>query len=188
MNRLDDDRLLFFIEHADRIRTWAALGREVAELTDRLLDEVHVGFESRSDLPDVAVARASSENKRFPHLALHREAWQDDAGEPLVRVAVSWDRRNLGLDPAVAPYVGVTTNPMTAAGSELSRRLRVALTEHRAAMDARATDWWPTKRAVPARIVDGSIDLDRYEATLIEELRREWSATERLVGSVLSGA
>ena len=186
MNRIEDDRLLFYIEHARQIREWAALGDEVRDAAHEFLTGVYHRFEYRDDLPADAIARSSGIDTDFPHLTLHLATWQDEAGKPLARVGLSWHKRAVGLDPRSAPYVGVTTNPTTKPGKDRSDRLRAALGSHRASSRDKATNWWPTRRRIPPEITDGSIDLQRYETELIAALYQEWEATKAIVTNALT--
>ena len=186
MNRIEDDRLLFYIEHARQIREWAALGDEVRDATHEFLTGVYHRLENRHDLPADAIARSSGIDANYPHATLHLAAWQDETGEPLARVALSWDKRTVGLDPGSAPYIGVTTIPNTKQGKERSDRLRAALEAHRASCGGTATNWWPTKRRIAPHITDGSVDLQRYETELIAALVEEWEATKAVVTNALT--
>lgn len=187
MTRIDDDRLLFYIEHAQQIRQWAALGDEVRDAANEFLTRMLQRFENRDDLPPEPVARGGGVGGNYPHVVLYLDSWRDEEGTPLVRVAISWSKRTVGLDPRTAPYVGVTTNPTTKLGKLRSTQLRSALESHRHARGATATDWWPSRRRVAPQIVDGHIDLSRYEDDLITELRREWEATKTTISGLLDG-
>lgn len=187
MTCIDDDRLLFYIEHAQQIRQWAALGDEVRDAANAFLIRVLQRFESRDDLPPEAVAWSGGVEGNFPHVVLYLDNWRDDEDKPLVRVAISWSKKNVGLDARTAPYVGVTTNPTTKQGKMRSAQLRQALEAHRRAQGATATDWWPSRRRLPPRIVDGHIDLTRYEDELITELYREFEASKSTISGLLAG-
>ena len=186
MNRIEDDRLLFYIEHARQIREWAALGDEVRDAAHEFLTGVHHRFEQRDDLPVDAIAGSRGLDSYFPDISLHLAAWQDETGQPLARVALSWDKRTVGLDPRTAPYLGVTTNPTTKQGKDRSDRLRGALESHRASSGAKATNWWPTHRRIAPHITDGSIDLQRYKAELTAALYQEWESTKAIVTNALN--
>ena len=186
MNRIEDDRLLFYIEHARQIREWAALGDEVRDAAHEFLTGVYHRFEDRDDLPADAVTGSKGIDGNFPEISLHLDAWQDETGKPLTRVALSWTKRTVGLDPRSAPYLGVTTDPTTSEGKGRSDRLRAALETHRASVAAKAVNWWPAQRRIPPDITDGSIDLQRYETELIAALVQEWRATKAIVTNVLN--
>lgn len=183
MTQLDDPRLVFFVEHATQIREWAALEAEVNLATNEFLDGFLATWPS-FEPPTGSVA--GTKTGQYAHAYLANAAWFS-ADQPLVQVALSWDRRQVGLDQETCPYVGVTTNPTTPDGKARSDALRLALDDHRRRTGAESTRWWPSSRRVPVTTVEPEIDLDQYALRLVDALLEEWASTSAAVHEVIMG-
>jgi hypothetical protein len=184
MNLIDDERLLFFLEHATQIREWAALEDEVRALTNAYLDQMLTTWTEQGGLPADAIPSLAS--ARWKRLALHHPAWADDAGNARVHVAIEWHPQEVGLDQQTSPYVGVRTDLDLADGSVLSKQLRAALQAHREMNAATSSRWWPCYRRIVPKHTDGPLDLHQYGQMLVGALAAEWQAARDLVTAVLT--
>lgn len=183
MEHIEDERLLFFIEHASQIRQWAALEGEVHAATDRYLRGMALRWEQQASAIDGALHTASL-NDNWPRYDFYKPAWVRDS-EPIVAVALEWNGKRVGLDPDVAPSVGVRLDVSAAGVADLRQPLLEALAAHRKATGGRSSKYWLALRRVPPD-PDRPGDLDAYEGRLLAALREEWHATTPQLDQVLS--
>ena len=183
MERIEDERLLFFIEHADQIRQWAALEDELQALTDRFLRDMATRWgEQQPDL-DNAVLAVSLDGS-WPGVQLHRPEWAHQE-RPLAAVCLEWHTKRVGLDPDTAPHIGVRVTLEADGATDLRQRLREALTEHRREVGGDSNRHWPVLRRV-APDSDDPGDLASFEAKLWNALEQEWLNTATQIDQVLA--
>ena len=185
-----DAREAFFVRQAARIRSWAALERDVRARAEELLLGLAEDIERIGGLPDLdepGVLLACDLDQGYPKIKLRRPSWPDAE----LSVTLEWRAGKVSVEGPSAPYVGVLTT-----GSwreDLSRRkvLVERLANHRTEVGGSTNTWWATMRRlpIPDRLVhDDRIDLDGYRDHLLTELRSEWQAAADIVGSVIVDA
>ncbi len=182
MERIEDERLLFFIEHAAQIRQWAALEGEVHDLTDRFLRGMVTRWEQQGPAIDGARHDVSL-NDTWPRYDLYKPTWvQDD--KPVVAVTLEWNGKRVGLDADAAPAVGVRIDAGADAAADLRQPLLNALATHRRATGGESGKFWLALRRVPPA-PDRPGDLAAFEVRLLAELREEWHATATHIDQAL---
>ena len=183
MERIEDERLLFFIEHAAQIRQWAALDGEVRDLADRFLTDMVQRWLEDEPLIDGALHKRSG-GGQWPRYDLYRPSWVRDQ-IPLVTVSLEWHSRRVGLDPDSTPVIGSRVGSRADETGERREQLQRALAAHREATGGDSSKHWTAARRVPADLEDPG-NLHRFETRLVEELTAEWQATaphiDRLLG------
>lgn len=183
-----DAREVFFVRHAARIRSWAALERDVRARCEELLQGLAEDLERIGGVPDLdepGVLLACDLDQGFPKIKLRRPAWPDAA----LSVTLEWRAGKVSVEGTDAPYVGVLTT-----GSwreDLSRRkvLVEHLASHRAEVGGSTNTWWATFRRlpIPDRLVhDDRIDVVGYRDHLLAELRREWHAVADILDAAVA--
>lgn len=174
MERIEDERLLFFIEHAAQIRQWAALESEVRDLVDRFLTDMVKRWLKRDPVIQGAL-HASAGGEQWPRYDLYRPVWLHD-GKPMVSVSLEWHSRRVGLDPDVMPTVGARVRSNTKGGPERRQDLQAALAAHRKTTGGDSNKYWAAfRRVTPAP--DDPGNLDAFETRLCDALEEEWHAT-----------
>lgn len=174
MERIEDERLLFFIEHAAQIRQWAALEGEVRDLVDRHLDGMLQRWLGDDPLID-GVLHTQAGGGQWPRYDLYRPSWVRD-GALLATVSLEWNRRGVGLDPDTTPHVGSRVHGQSDETGQRRQQLQNALAAHREATGGDSSKHWTAVRRVAPDLEDPG-DLHRFEARLAEELTAEWYAT-----------
>lgn len=182
MERIDDERLLFFIEHAAQIREWAALEGEVHDLTDRYLRGMVVRWKEQAPAIDGAL-HAASLNDAWPRYDLYKSTWVQGAS-PIVAVTLEWNGKRVSLDADAAASIGVRIDANADAAADLRQPLLDALATHRKATGGRSGKFWLALRRVPPD-PDRPGDLAAYEGRLLAALLEEWHATAIQVDQVL---
>ena len=183
-----DAREVFFVRHAARIRSWAALERDVRARAEELLQGLAEDLERIGGIPgldETGLTIACNLDQDFPKIKLRRPSWPDAE----LSVTLEWRAGKVSVEGPDAPYVGVHTT-----GSwreDLSRRkvLVEHLANHRTEVGGSTNNWWATMRRlpIPDRLVhDDRIDLDGYRDHLLTELRREWHAVADILAATLA--
>lgn len=184
MERIDDERLLFFIEHADQIRQWAALEEEVRTLTDGFLNGMARRWVEQEPDVDNAVLALLEPDGSWPGVELYRPEWAH-RGRPLAAVCLQWHTRRVGLDPETAPYLGVRIAPDAEGASDRRQRLRDSLADHRTATGGDSNRHWPVVYRVAPDPHDPG-DLVAFEAKLWSAFQQEWLSTADRIDQVLA--
>ena len=114
MNRIEDERIKFYLEHEAQIREWADLEAEVCKFADRfyrsLKGDLDAALRSgRIDDDGVEVFLAGGD---WPRLGLRRQDWPEGDEEP--DVSLEWSRKSSGFPrhagKSRSPYCGVRTS------------------------------------------------------------------------------
>ena len=185
MERIEDERLLFFIEHAAQIRQWAALEGEVRDLVDRYLDGMVQRWLGDDPLID-GVLHTRGGGSHWPRYDLYQPSWVLD-GVPLATVSLEWHSRSVGLDPDTTPVVGSRVHGDDDETGERRQRLQNALAAHREVTGGDSNKHWTAFRRATADAEDPG-NLHRFEARLAEELTAEWHATATHIDRLLDHA
>ena len=183
MNRIDDERIKFYLKHQQRIDEWAALSREVPSLAHRFLCSCQDDIEALAGElgPDLPVhAHLESD---YPKLLLYRPAWHpqnthhEASIPPRIGIGIEWRHKDVTFScHESSAYAGVWVD----CGNDAGRHFRdKAVSAFRAAgllKEPRrnlATSWWPSYKWVPA---DGEYwdDLSLYRQQLVDSVRDCW--------------
>ena len=183
-----DAREVFFVRHAARIRSWAALERDVRARAEELLLGLAKDLERIGGVPgldETGLTIACNVDQGYPKIKLRRPSWPDAE----LSVALGWWAGKVSVEGPDAPYVGVLTTGTWR--EEASRRtpLIECLASHRSERGASISPWWPTFRRlpIPDRLVhDDRIDLAGYRDHLLAEFRSEWHAVAGILDAAVA--
>ena len=177
MNRIEDERIKFYLEHEARIREWAGLEAEVCVFAHRFycslkgsLDEC-LGSGKIAD-NDVESFLAESTWPDWPGVGLRRQNWPNSDEDPDVRL--EWYRRSARFSAGGGLVCGVRTNV---------KRYREPFTEEARPAFPRSKPWWPAYRNVDppvGRFWEGD-NLKAYRAHLVETIIKAWDDLAPLV-------
>lgn len=98
MNRIDDERIKFYLKHEDRIKEWAAIKKEVAEFAHRfylsLRDDIDKAICQECLSPNWEAESCvwRDENPKSPFVGLRRKTWPDRAGEFSPKIVMEWHK------------------------------------------------------------------------------------------------
>lgn len=112
MNRIDDERIKFYLEHEDRIKEWAAIKKEVAEFAHRfyvsLRADVDEAIRENPDWKAESIEEFADENSKWPLVGLRRTTWPYGAGEFSPKIVIEWNRPGTGFSGwlVCGAYVG----------------------------------------------------------------------------------
>jgi len=110
MNRIEDERVRFFLEHEERIREWAALKDEVSKFVHRFYRSLKGDLDAALKSGRIAEdgVRSFRVGGKWPGLGLRREGWPTGKDDPDVRL--EWFRKSALFPPSGSLYCGVRTN------------------------------------------------------------------------------
>ena len=110
MNRIEDERVRFFLEHEERIREWAALEDEVSKFVHRFYRSLEGDLDAALRSGRIAEdgVRLFRVGGRWPGLGLRRQGWPKGKADPDVRL--EWFRKSALFPPRGSLYCGVRTN------------------------------------------------------------------------------
>jgi hypothetical protein len=192
VNRIDDERLLFYLERKEHIDRWAEIRKDEATAVDQLCTALE---------PDVA--SLASELGCLPFsdviggtsmVGLHRDWWQVGDERPAALVAVAWfnsrssaSKRASFTDPGLAPWVGVRTRrsglyeESTAVLTPLLARASVpTFTDSDGPRDT-----WPVYAWAPKHPDIGWSDLNGYRRHLLDLLAKAWEVFSATIDETL---
>lgn len=110
MNRIEDERIRFYLEHEARIREWAGLEADVREFVNRfyrsIQDDLDAAVNS-GQVVDDGVESFFEENGDWPGLGLRRRDWPKGGDDPDVRL--EWNRKSARFSPDENLVCGVRT-------------------------------------------------------------------------------
>lgn len=195
MNRIDDERIKFYLKHQERIEEWAALSKDVPGVAHRFLCSCQDDIEALAGElgPDVHIhAHLESD---YPKLLLYRPAWhpQNSRHEasipPRIGVGIEWRRKDVTFaGHQSSAYTGVWVDCREGAGRQFSGEIARALRQAGLPMEQRASwskPWWVTDRWEPARgeYWDG---LSLYRQQLVDSVRDCWRAYEPTIDGLVA--
>ena len=119
MNRIDDERIKFYLEHEDRIKEWVAIKKEVAEFAHRfylsLRDDIDKAIcqECLSPNWEAESCVRRDENSQWPFVGLRRTTWPYKAGEFSPKIVMEWHRtlRFSPRNPWCGAHIGHVEEP-----------------------------------------------------------------------------
>ena len=173
MNRIENERIKFYLEHETRIREWSDLEVEVGEFVDRFYRSL------KGDLDEVLKSKgyADDDIKSFlvggswPGLGLRRRGWPTGDEDPSVRL--EW-RKQSSFPPHGVLICGVKANrqryggPFTAAA--------------RPSYPCQSPEWAAYKKVEPPddRFWEGDNLMD-YRSHLVRTIFQAWTDLAPLV-------
>ena len=183
-----DAREVFFVRHAARIRSWAALERDVRARAEELLLGLAEALERFGGVPDLdepGLTIACNVDQGYPKIKLRRPSWPDAE----LSVALGWKTGKVSVEGPDVPYVGVLTTGRWREDPSRRTPLIERLASHRSERGASISPWWPTFRRlpIPDRLVhDDRIDLAGYRDHLLAEFRSEWHAVACILDAAVA--
>lgn len=179
MNRIDDEPILFYLEHQDRIREWAALEAEVREFADRFYRSLKTDLETAlksGRVKDDDVELFFQEEGTWPGIALRRQSWPKADGDPDVRL--QWNRRSVRFATDGDLSVGVRA---------LGHR-EVLTREAWPNYPEKPSSWWPvwvTIDGPSGRFWEGD-GLKEYRRRVVDTVLKAWNDLSPLVDEAVS--
>jgi len=174
MNRIEDERIKFYLEHETRIREWAALEAEVAKFVDRfyrsLEDDLGAALRS-GKIADSGVEVVVADGD-WSGLGLRRQNWPRGNEEPDVRL--EWFRKSARFSEDVRLICGVRTNV---------QRYRKPFTKEARPDYPRSSSWWPAYCHVdpPNGRFWEDDNLKEYRDYLVQTILTAWKDLASLV-------
>lgn len=187
MNRIEDDRVLFYLRHQQRIDEWAALGKEASETAHRFLCSCQDDIAALAAEFDPNVKSVVFLEEGHPKIFLCRSAWFSAAKAteyPRTAIGLEWLRSGVSFSGrGKSVYAGVWVHYHMEGGSALQNDLSRAFREAGLPQEHKLEPpriWWPTSRWEPAQ-GEFWTDLAPYRAQLVESVRFFWKTFEPLV-------
>ena len=169
MNRIEDERIKFYLEHETRIREWAGLEAEVRKFVDRfygsLKDDLDAALRSRKIADDGVMAFFDEHHNNWPGVGLRQQVWPEGDKKPDVRL--EWHRKSKRVWADDSLVCGVRTTKDC---------YRQPFTEGRCPSYPFRNAWWPAFRKVDPpvdRIWEGD-KLKHYRDDLVETILTAW--------------
>ena len=175
MNRIEDERIRFYLQHEARIREWAALEAEVVKLADRfyrsLKDDIDEAL-TTGRIADEDVECFIHEVGRWRGLWLRRQDWPERNEDPDVRL--EWDYQQARFSPNGDLICGVRTK---------EERYRRPFAKERRPAYPRQSPWWAAYAKVdpPKGRFWEDDNLSEYRVRLVDTLFKAWEDLAPLV-------
>ncbi len=106
MNRIEDERIKFYLEHEDRIKEWAAIGKDVFEFAHRFYLSLQADVNKAiSRSPDWEAVSCVRPDDKWPQVGLRRTSWPyspelPDGGSAFSpKIVIEWHRASTGFSP-----------------------------------------------------------------------------------------
>ena len=179
MNRIEDERIKFYLEHEAQIREWAALEAEVCKFVHRfyrsLKDDLDAALASR-ETADEGVESFLHESD-WPGIGLRRQGWPKGEYGPDVRL--EWSRKSALFPPHGYLACGVVMN---------AKRYRLPFTKEARPGYPRRSQGWPAYKDVepPADKFWEGDNLKEYRDHLVETIIKAWKDLAPLVDEAVS--
>lgn len=175
MNRIEDERIKFYLQHEAQIREWAALEAEVRKFADhfyRSLETDLTAALSRGRLADHDVEAALHAEGDWPAVILRRHDWPKESQDPDVRL--EWHRQRVRFSNADQLICGVRTNV---------ERYRQPFTKETCPNHPNQNFWWPayTNVGPPLGQFWEDDNLQKYRDHLVETVLNAWRDLAPLV-------
>ncbi len=176
MNRIEDERIRFYLEHEARIREWAGLEEEVRQFTDRfyrsLQGDLDAALESGEIADDDVESFFDIQAKFWPGLGLRRQDWPKGNEDPDVRL--KWSLKWTCFSASANVVCGVRTT-VERCRQPFTKEMRPGFPKHNHA--------WPAYKNVDppdGRFWEGD-NLKKYRDYLVETILRAWHDLAPLV-------
>jgi hypothetical protein len=179
---------VFFVRHADRIRRWSELEKDVQARALVFLTDLAEEVQRRDMVPgldDDEAALNVRSGDEWAGVGLSRAHWREMG----VSVRLEWWARRVGFDSSVAPYVGVRLHEASFEDQRTRRIFKERLGPYRSGTSSGFTKRWPTWRRVPidpALVRPEGVDLSGYRLQLLGALVNEWHAVASIVDEIIA--
>ena len=175
MNRIEDERIKFYLQHEARIREWAGLETEVREFVDRFYSSVIVDLKAALRDGKIAADGVESffdEDRDWPGLVLRRHDWPKRTKDPDVRL--EWKRKSARFSPDKNLICGVRTN---------EKRYWHPFTKETCRNYPLSSNWWPAYTNVdpPRETFWEGDNLKKYRDYLVKTILKAWNDLAPLV-------
>ena len=175
MNRIEDERIRFYLEHEARIRKWAGLEDEVREFVNQFYGSIKGDLDAAlrsGKIADDGVESLLHDTGAWPGLALRRHDWPQGAEDPDVRLEWHRNRARFSRDPHLICGVRTTVE-----------RYRSPFTKETCPTYSQHSAWWPAYTNVDppvGRFWEGD-NLKEYRDCLVETVLKAWKDLAPLV-------
>ncbi len=180
MNRIEDETIKFYLEHAHQIREWAALEAEVVKFADRFYRSLKGDIDSAlraGRIADEDVESFLCEEGDWRGLGLRRQDWPRGSEDPDVRL--EWYRKSARFSPDGDLACGVRTS---------KDRYKQPFTKERCPAYPHHSGSWPAYANVDppvGRFWEGD-NLKGYRERLVDTLLNAWRDLAPLVDEAVS--
>lgn len=192
MNRIEDDRILFYLRHQHRIDEWTALAKEASEVADQFLRSFEGDAAALAAELGPDVRLFASLNEPYPKLLLCRPGWfpaGEDAEVPRLGIGLEWQRSAVSFaGRGKTAYVGTWVQFQMPGGAALQSAMSRAARDSGLVKEHRletARIWWPTYRWEPAAGEYWN-DLASYRAQLLAAMRFFWTMFEPIAREIIA--
>ncbi len=176
MNRIEDERIKFYLQHEERIREWASLETEVIKLADRfyrsLKGDLDAAVRSGKIGGDGVDSFLDETWPHWPGLVLRRQDWPQGDEGPHVRL--QWHTKTSCFPPHGELICGVMSS---------SKKHRQPFTKEARPAYPLQNSWWPAyKNVEPPE--DGfweGDNLKEYRNHLVATILKAWKDLSPLV-------
>ena len=175
MNRIEDERIKFDLQHEARIREWAGLEAEVREFVDRFYRSIKGDLDAAlgtGKIADDGVESFLDEHRDWPGLGLRRHDWPKGTEDPDVRL--EWNYKTARFSPDTNLICGVRTD---------DERYWQSFTKERCRNYPLSKNWWPAYTIVDPpgdKFWEGD-NLKKYRDYLVDTVLKAWKDLAPLV-------
>ena len=186
MNKIEDERLKFYLRNVRLIKEWADLGGEVCDVVDRFLVSLVEDIESLAGEIDSEIIVYTELESGWPKIFLQFPHWNTAGGKMIIAgIGLEWDRK---VDlVSHLPYIGTWIDPKHEKADSI--RDAVHAKSGTVAPDigfkkGRSRFWPAFKNLEP----EGEFweDLEPFRQTVIEEMRQIWNLFGTVVDEALT--
>ena len=180
MNRIEDERIKFYLQHEARIREWAGLEPEARKFVNRfyrsIKGDLDAALRSEKIAADGVESFFDEEDKDYRGVGLRRHDWPKADKDPDVRL--EWMRSSARFSRGGYLLCGVRTN---------DERYRQPFTKERCHNFPLSGPWWPAYTNVDPpgdKFWEGD-NLKKYRDYLVETVRKAWDDLAPLVDTAV---
>ena len=176
MNRIEDERIKFYLQHEARIREWAGLETEVREFVDRfycsIKDDLDTALSGGKINADGVESFLDEEHPNWPGLGLRRRGWPKGDKDPDVRL--EWYRKSARFSRDENLICGVRTTV------DCYKR---PFTKEACPYFPRRSAWWAAYANVDPPVGDfwENDNLNEYRDDLLKTILKAWRELAPLV-------
>jgi hypothetical protein len=173
MDRIEDERVLFYLKHKDLIETWAGVKKDVATAANRFYMSLASDLKQRApDLGDDV--RVWVREGAWSSLGFYREPWYGVTG-PLISATFEWHSSATFNDGT--RYVGLRSHTEEEGGVALLPHAKREVKDATGIAGFKVGQNWPAYRNAPSP-ASGAFweDLSEFRADLVEAVVESWAA------------
>ena len=185
MNKIEDERLKFYLRNVRLIREWADLGGEVCDVVDRFLVSLVEDIESLAGEIDSEIIVYTELESGWPKIFLQFPRWNaPDTGEMIAAIGLEWTRK---VDLVTQlPYIGTWIDMNHAKADSIRDAVHKKLGSLEPDLlfkKGRSRTWPAFKYVAPEG--DFWEDMNPYRQLLVEEVRQAWSLFATIVDEAM---